>query len=317
MTRSNYRVITHIQKCIYSVITSKWNYNVITNRSFCNYIVITLALFASTSCLALEWTTPVQEGSLVYGRLSPDERLFWTTKNPAAGKKDNPFLKDAEIRKDKTGIFVFGLPQDAEASLVLMVEKQGKQKTITAPVLRRTWQEEVVSGLPPEKVILSPENQARATREAELLRTARQKADFSALPVCFSSPVPQATRISSVFGARRILNGVKTVAHSGVDYAAPVGTPVIATADGIVLLAHDDMFYSGKTILVAHGFGVFSSYSHLSQINVIQNQSVKRGEKLGEVGATGRATGPHLHFSISWFNARVDPEEAIRAADCP
>ena len=83
---------------------------------------------------------------------------------------------------------------------------------------------------------------------------------------------------------------------------------MVAPADGRVKVVHPDMFYTGKTILIDHGQGVFSSYSHLSEINVNENQVVKQGDVIGAVGMTGRSTGPHLHFAVTWFGVRVNPE---------
>ena len=111
--------------------------------------------------------------------------------------------------------------------------------------------------------------------------------------------------------ANDILNNVKKQGHSGTDLAAPVGAPIVAPLDGKVVFIHPDMFLTGKTVMIDHGYGVFSSYSHLSQINVKLNQIVKTGDSIGLVGKTGRATGPHLHFTITWYGVRINPEDLI------
>ena len=144
--------------------------------------------------------------------------------------------------------------------------------------------------------------------EALLLQKARQSSDGAFFPETWILPVAQYTRISSPFGSRRVLNGTKKAGHSGTDFAAPTGTAVVAPADGRVKVVHPDMFYTGKTILIDHGQDVFSSYSHLSEINVTENQVVKQGDVIGAVGMTGRSTGPHLHFAVTWFGVRVNPE---------
>ena len=113
-----------------------------------------------------------------------------------------------------------------------------------------------------------------------------------------------------------MLNGIKTAGHSGTDYALPTGSPIYAPADGMVKVIHPDMFYSGKTILIDHGYGVFSSYSHLSEILVRQGDKVKQGHLIGKIGTTGRSTGPHLHFTLTWFGVRVDPEYVLKTYAC-
>ncbi len=113
--------------------------------------------------------------------------------------------------------------------------------------------------------------------------------------------------ISGVYGSQRILNGEPRTPHFGVDIAVPTGTPVRATADGAVTLAHDGMLLSGKTLIVDHGFGLNSVYYHLSEITVPLGARVKQGQVIGKVGATGRATGPHLHWGMNLFDIRLDP----------
>src|SRR5690606_31406699 len=103
--------------------------------------------------------------------------------------------------------------------------------------------------------------------------------------------------ISGVFGSQRILNGSPRAFHAGLDIAAPSGTPIKAAADGVVSLADPDMVLSGQTVMINHGYGLQTSYIHMSRIDVQDGQAVKRGDVIGAIGMTGRATGPHLHFS--------------------
>lgn len=116
---------------------------------------------------------------------------------------------------------------------------------------------------------------------------------------CVGDPFPN-------FGERRFFNGKPRSPHSGVDISAPTGTPVNASNSGKVLLA-TDLYYSGNTVIIDHGFGVISMYCHFSRIDVDRGQLVNKGDKIGEVGATGRVTGPHLHWGIKVSNSRVDP----------
>lgn len=117
---------------------------------------------------------------------------------------------------------------------------------------------------------------------------------------------PVQGRTSSPFGLRRFFNGEERNAHSGLDFAVARGTPVKAPADGVVTVV-GDYFFNGRTVFVDHGQGFITMYCHLDSVSVAKGQEVKRGEVLGKVGATGRATGPHLHWNVSLNGNRVDP----------
>jgi murein DD-endopeptidase MepM/ murein hydrolase activator NlpD len=128
--------------------------------------------------------------------------------------------------------------------------------------------------------------------------------------VALDKPVPG--RLSSPFGLRRFFNGEERNPHSGLDFAAASGTPVHAPADGVVTIVAD-YFFNGKTVFIDHGQGFITMYCHLSAFKVKVGQSVTRGQVIANVGATGRATGPHLHWNISLNNTRVDPAIFIHA----
>ncbi|MDP2124682.1 MAG: M23 family metallopeptidase, partial [Parvibaculum sp.] len=119
--------------------------------------------------------------------------------------------------------------------------------------------------------------------------------------------------ITGVFGSQRIYNGEPRRPHYGVDVAAPTGTPIVAPQAGIVTLAHSDMFFEGGLIFLDHGHGVTSVIMHMSRVDVTEGQAVARGDVLGAVGATGRATGPHLHWGMFWRGAQVDPVNLVGA----
>lgn len=155
-------------------------------------------------------------------------------------------------------------------------------------------------------VHLSKENQARTARESKKIAELwwlRGTARFT-LPLA-----PPLTRLPAGgrFGSRRFFNNEPRSPHSGADYAAKTGTPVMAVADGTVAMA-EDLFFSGQSVFLDHGAGLVSMYFHLSALAVEPGTKVKRGQVIGKVGATGRATGPHLHFGLRWRGARVDPE---------
>ena len=118
--------------------------------------------------------------------------------------------------------------------------------------------------------------------------------------------------ISGVFGSQRILNGKPKRPHYGVDIAAPEGTDILAPTKAIVRMAEKDLYYTGGTVMLDHGHGVTSVYSHLSSINVKVGDKINKDQKIGEVGSTGRSTGPHLDWRINWFSERLDPALFIK-----
>lgn len=206
------------------------------------------------------------------------------------------------------GLFVVGLSRDSKADITLQVTFPSGNKTeYLLPIIERQYKEQRINGLPPKKVTPDPSLTSRIRKETALVRKVRKRNDKrDDFQEGFIWPVTG--RISGVYGSRRILNGKAKRPHFGVDIARPTGTPVVATAKGIVTLAEKDLYFSGGTILIDHGHGLTSSYLHLSKLSVEVGQPVKQGDIIGEVGATGRATGPHLHWGMNWFNTRLDPQ---------
>lgn len=159
--------------------------------------------------------------------------------------------------------------------------------------------------LPREMVELAPKDLARVRRENRQIARlwSRGGARRFSLPLQAPfDPLPEGGR----FGRRRIINGALRSPHGGADYPAPQGTPVVAAADGVVAMVGDH-FFGGRSVFLDHGDGLITMYLHLSRIFVEEGRQVRRGERVGVVGATGRATGPHLHFGVRWHGARVDP----------
>lgn len=124
------------------------------------------------------------------------------------------------------------------------------------------------------------------------------------LPGRFKVPIAAAPQ--NTFGARSIFNGQSRSPHAGVDFRAPSGTPIVAPAAGVIVLT-DDLFFTGRTVVIDHGLGLISVLAHMSKIAVHVGDTVRPGDGVGQVGATGRATGPHLHWSVRLNGARVDP----------
>jgi murein DD-endopeptidase MepM/ murein hydrolase activator NlpD len=255
-----------------------------------------LCLLAAGEAQALEWTGPIAQGGFVRGRTAPGTRLS---------------LDGVPVRVGRAGEFAFGFGRDAKPESTLAITwPDGRRETRTLAVARRAWIEQAISGLPPAMVAPPPETLERIARERELIRAARRHETLEPL---FAAGFiwPATGRISGVFGSRRILNGEPRAPHLGLDIARPVGTPVVAAAPGIVRLAEADLYFQGGTIILDHGHGVSSSYLHLSRLDVAVGARVAQGETIGAIGATGRVTGPHLHFEIGWRGIPVDPEMAL------
>jgi len=248
-----------------------------------------------------------KQGGLLYGELSQDAENW------------NVYSGDEKISMN--GIFVIGLGRDHPDTLRLRFCKTEKRmlrrdrdscSVYTYRIAQRKYEEQriTVSRMFEE---LSPENQRRVDSEAALVRARRKEtADFDATEFMGMelSDILRAHRISGVFGTRRIVNGNPRSPHNGVDIAAPRGTKVAAVADGIVIVA-EDMFLSGKTVIVSHGHGVTTSYLHLDSISVGAGDTVRRGGAVGRVGSTGRSTGPHLHLGAHWRNVAIDPKLVV------
>lgn len=172
-------------------------------------------------------------------------------------------------------------------------------------ILRRDFHVERLT-VPNTMVDLDPETERRAVAEgkqlATLYRTITPERIWRGK---FTAPVGT-TKAGAGFGARRIINGQPRSPHSGNDYSAPKGTPVIAVNAGKVALV-GEFFFPGRLVILDHGLGLYTAYFHLDTIAVVEGERVERGQTLGTVGATGRATGPHLHFGAQVAGARIDP----------
>ena len=166
--------------------------------------------------------------------------------------------------------------------------------------------------LPKKMVDLDSKTLARVRKESKLLHHAFE----SVLPEpLWNSPFiePVQGRVSGRFGSRRVINGQHKRPHSGEDIAAPKGTPVVAMNTGMVRLTMDH-FFTGKGVILDHGLGLFSMYFHLSAVDVTQGQLVEKGQPIGKVGATGRATGPHLHWGVRLNGSRIDPYSLLKVS---
>lgn len=241
---------------------------------------------------ATGWPEHVSQGALVIVQLPPGNTLR---------------VDDKSVRVGADGVAVFGVGRNAVDPLQLQsIAPDGTGETWSIAITPRDWPIERVSGVPPQTVNPPPAVAARIAREQALVAVARQRdddrEDFLGR---FIWPVHG--RISGRFGNQRIYNGEPRAPHSGMDLAVPIGTPVLAPAAGIVTLAQSDLYLTGGTVLIDHGFGLSSNFLHLSTLAVHVGQRVRQGDVIGRSGMSGRASGPHLHWGFNWFGVRLDP----------
>ncbi len=229
------------------------------------------------------------------------------TDAPRVQYRDQPLLVIRE--DDERWIAIAGIPLTAKPGTEHVELESGKRIAFT--VASRDYPEQHIKLQNQQHVTPDPEHLKRIHRELEEQVSAYKT--FSARQpsnLMFDRPVNG--RLSSAFGLRRFFNGEERNPHSGLDFAASTGTSIKAPAAGQVILV-GDYFFNGKTVFMDHGQGLISMFCHLSAIDVEVGDEVTRGEHVGKVGATGRATGPHLHWNVSLNNTRVDPAIFIGA----
>lgn len=209
---------------------------------------------------------------------------------------------------DQRWIAVLGVPLTAKPG-VQQVEVDGRQRSFQ--VEHREYRAQHITLKNQRQVNPNPDDLKRIQRElAEQTEAYRQFSPNQPSNLLFDKPVDGP--LSSPFGLRRFFNGEERNPHSGLDFAARAGTPIKAPAAGKVILT-GDYFFNGKTVFVDHGQGLISMFCHLSHIDVAVGDQLARGQVFAKVGATGRATGPHLHWNVSLNDTRVDPAIFIGA----
>lgn len=261
--------------------------------------LLTSAAMADSSDMRVVFPASAAQGAMVIGKVPAGSTVRYASR---------------ELRVTPYGTVVFGIGRDETGPLqVNVLRPDGSRVVEEILVETHDWPIERVNGVPPKTVDPPPAIAARIKREQASVAKARdrddERTDFTE---AFIRPVEG--RISGRFGNQRIYNGTPGSAHSGMDIAAPAGTPVKAPASGIVTFANNDLYLTGGTLLIDHGHGVSSNFLHLSRIDVAVGDRVEQGQVIAAVGSTGRATGPHLHWGMSWFAVRIDPQQVLDAA---
>lgn len=245
----------------------------------------------------------VSQGAMVIGKVPAGSRVAYGART---------------LRTTGYGSVVFGVGRDETGPLALEVTTPaGQRQHVSIAVTPRAWPVERVNGVPPKTVNPPPDIAERIRREQARVTAARERDDDRAdFAQAFIWPVQG--RISGRFGNAREYNGQPASGgHSGMDIAAPTGTPVKAPAAGVVTFASPDLYLTGGTVLLDHGFGISSNFLHLSRIDVKVGDRIEQGQVIAAVGATGRATGPHLHWGMNWFDVRIDPLLVLERTKSP
>jgi murein DD-endopeptidase MepM/ murein hydrolase activator NlpD len=257
------------------------------------------ALLGQSAALAVELSGEAIQGGLIFGKTSPGASVQ---------------LDETEVMVSADGNFVIGFGRDETGERKLMVlEPAGEKEVLVLPIALREYDIERVDGLPPKTVTPDPEALERIREEGAMVSSARARRD-QRTDYAEGFAWPASGRISGVYGSQRVLNGEPRRPHYGLDIAAPTGSPIYAPADGIITMAHPDMYFSGGTLILDHGQGLSSSFLHLSKILVETGTTVKQGDLIAEIGSTGRASGPHLDWRMNWLNRRVDPELLVEGS---
>jgi len=222
-------------------------------------------------------------------------------------------IYDNPLHKEKAYVLLpmsyYEKPSDKKVEIFYTENKDKKKRILIFRVKDGKYEKEKIK-VQSSKVNLKKEDKKRASKEyAEAMRIYRTSTKKSHISKEFI--VPMKSKITSDFGKARVYNNSLKGYHSGTDFRAKIGTPIIASNDGVVVLAKD-RFYSGNSVIIDHGQGIYSCYYHMSRFDVKKGSIVERGDSLGLSGDSGRVTGPHLHFSFRVGGEQVDPLQLIK-----
>ena len=256
-------------------------------------IKYTLLIFLfSLKVSAVEFKGKFIQGHYILGKTNPDSIIF---------------IDKKKVKVSNDGYFAFGIEKDRKFDITITENN----KKIIKQIQKRKYNIQRIEGLPKKKVTPPEEFYARIKKENILIAKAREiNSNLSFFKENFIIPVDDAI-ITGVYGSQRILNGIPKWPHYGLDFAQKKGTPIKAMNNGIVTLAEKDLFYTGGTVIFDHGHGISTLYMHMDNLFVNVGDHIKKGDIVGTVGATGRATGPHLDIRLNWFGTRLDPASIL------
>ena len=258
-------------------------------------VLLIIAILFSTNTFAIEFTGKFIQGHFIIGKTEPNSKII---------------INKKEIKVSKDGYFVFGIDRDRKFDVLITMINNGKKEKIIKKVFKRKYKIQRIDGLPENKVTPPEAVYKRIKKENNAIGEARAiNSDLIFFKNKFIMPVDGI--ITGVYGSQRILNGKPRWPHYGIDIAADQGTMILSSGTGVVTMAEDDLYYTGGTIIMDHGHGISTIYSHLENVLVSVGDQINQGDVIGTVGSTGRSTGPHLDFRINWFQTRLDPMSVL------
>ena len=258
-------------------------------------LLFLFVVFTSTQLNAIEFKGKFLQGHYIIGITDPSSKII---------------IDKKQVKVSKDGYFVFGIDRDRKFDLNITEIENNKKRIITKKVLKRKYNIQRIDGLEESKVTPPESVYKRIKQENNKIGEARAiNSDLVFFKNQFIMPIKGI--ISGVYGSQRILNGKPKWPHYGIDIAAKQGTMIKSSGSGIVTMAESDLYYTGGTIIMDHGHGISTIYSHLETVMVFVGDTINQGDIIGTVGSTGRSTGPHLDFRVNWFQTRLDPMSII------
>ena len=259
-------------------------------------LFLLIIIFTTTQLNAIEFKGKFLQGHYIVGITDPTAKII-------VGKK--------EVKVSKDGYFVFGIDRDRKFDVTIIKILGEKKEKIIKKVLKRKYNIQRIDGLEESKVTPPESVYKRIKDENNKIGEARSiNSDLPFFKDQFIMPVKGI--ISGVYGSQRILNGKPKWPHYGIDIAAKQGTLIKSSGSGVVTMAEEDLYYTGGTIIMDHGHGISTIYSHLETVLVSVGDQINKGDVIGTVGSTGRSTGPHLDFRVNWFQTRLDPMSVLQ-----
>ena len=246
---------------------------------------------------AAEFKGTFFQGNLIVGKAEPKTRIY---------------IDNKEIKVSNQGFFAFGLNKDRNNDVIIEFVQNNIKKKIIKKVYKKKYKLQRIDGLPKKQVTPPKEVYERIKNDNKLIGKARSiDTDLPFFTNRFKMPLRNAI-ITGVYGSQRILNGKPRWPHYGIDIAAKLGTMIKSSGTGVVTMAEDDLYYTGGTIIMDHGHGISTIYSHIENVLVSVGDQINKGDVIGTVGSTGRSTGPHLDFRVNWFQTRLDPMSVLK-----
>jgi len=266
------------------------------DSSIIKKIVLIFFIIFNTSANSIEFEGEFFQGHFILGKTNSGAEII---------------IDKKKVNVSKDGYFVFGIDRDRKYDLVITEIINGKKNRFVKKILKREYNIQRIDGLPESKVTPPEEVYKRIKDENNRIGEARAiNSNLSFFKESFIMPVNGI--ISGVYGSQRILNGIPKWPHYGIDIAAKKGTEIKSAGSGVVTMAEPDLYYTGGTIIMDHGHGISTIYSHLDKLYVEVGDKIVKGDIIGTVGSSGRSTGPHLDFRINWFQTRLDPMSVLK-----